>query len=118
MVLHRDIQLDRDVVLGLGIEGDVLVLGHERDVAHTVDDGDAHVEARVHDLMELAEALDDADVLLLDDVEDALVGIAHGASPALGAPEGRGHDPEDEQEDDDGDDDPREPLDEIEDVLK
>ena len=68
MVLDRDVELDGHVVGGLGVEGHVLVLGHEVDVVGDVDEGDLHVEAGAHDAGEPAEALDDGNVLLAHDV--------------------------------------------------
>ena len=76
MVLDRDVELDGHVVGGLGVEGHVLVLGHEVDVMRDVEEGNLYMEAGPLDGAELAEALDDGDVLLAHDVTR---GDHHGA---------------------------------------
>ena len=68
VVLDGDVQLDGHVVRGLGVKGHVLVLGHEAHVVRDVNEGKLHVEAGAGKPVELAQALDDGNVLLAHNV--------------------------------------------------
>ena len=71
MVLSGDLKADGYVVLGLYVDVKAVFHGAQ---AHcgclAVHEGDLGVEARAHDLVELAQALDDHGMLLLDHEED------------------------------------------------
>lgn len=69
MVLSRDLKTDGHVVLGLNVDAEAVFHGaqtHRGGLA--VDHGYLHVEARVDDAIELAQALDDHSMLLFNDI--------------------------------------------------
>ena len=68
VVLDGDVELDRDVVAGLGVKRHVLVLGHEADVVRDVDERHLDVKAGTRESVEAPQALDDGHVLLPHDV--------------------------------------------------
>ena len=70
VVLRRDLEPDGDVVLSLDVDVEAVLHRAQRDRRRlAVDEGDLGMEARGHDTMELAQALDDDGVLLLDHEE-------------------------------------------------
>jgi hypothetical protein len=58
LVLDGDRNLDEDVVVGLGLDGELGLLDLEVDEVDSLGVGDEDVEARADDAVELAEALD------------------------------------------------------------
>ena len=78
MVLRGDLEADGHVVLRLDVDVEAVL---HRAQAHggrlAVHERDLGVEARAHDTVELAQALDDHGVLLLDHVEQVAGDNAH-----------------------------------------
>ena len=69
VVLSRDLKTDSHVVLGLNVDAKTVFHGAQTHRGgFAVDHGHLHVEARVDDAVELAQALDDHSMLLLNDI--------------------------------------------------
>jgi hypothetical protein len=69
LLLHGDGDLDEDVVVGLGFDGELGLLDLEVDEVNSLGIGDEDVKAGADDAVELAEALDDRGSVGADGVE-------------------------------------------------
>ena len=69
LVLDRDRDLNEDVVVGLGLDGELGLLDLEIDEVDPFGVGDEDVKAGTHNTVELAEALDDGRGVGADGVE-------------------------------------------------
>ena len=69
LILDGDGDLDEDVVVGLGLDGELGLLDLEVDEVDALGEGNEDVQAGADDAVELAEALDDAGGVGADGVE-------------------------------------------------